>query len=60
MFLYAYIQDARADFVSPKTVKPWLEYYKEFQNVRVHPNKDRAPEMLVRAFYASVDFLGPF
>lgn len=46
--------------MSPKTVTPWLEHYKDFQNVRVLPTKERTPDMVWRAFYASVYFLEPF
>lgn len=46
--------------MSPKTTTPWLEHYKELQSVRVLPNKDRTRDVVERAFYASVYFLGPF
>lgn len=57
---YAHLQDMRADWMSPKTMAPWLEHYKAFQNVRVLPTKERTRDMVWRAFYASVYFPGPF
>jgi len=57
---YARSQEIRSDWMSPKTISPWLEHYKEFQNVRVLPTKDRSPDVVWRAFYASVYFPGPF
>ncbi len=57
---YARLQEIRSDWMSPKTISPWLEHYKGFQNVRVLPTKERSPEVVWRAFYASVYFPGPF
>jgi hypothetical protein len=57
---YTRLQEIRGDWMSPKTIAPWLEHYKEFQNVRVLPTKERTPDVLWRAFYASVYSPGPF
>jgi len=46
------LKEIRADWMSPKTITPWLEHYKEFQNVRVLPTKERTPDTVWRAFYA--------
>ena len=57
MFYCACLQEARSELMSPKTMTPWLEHYKEFRSVRVLPTEELTPEVMWRAFYAFVDFL---